>query len=57
MVALRVLHPPCVPIVIITSKASWIFLFRPVLIGAILLVLVATFYNNLFQNRRCPEYW
>lgn len=59
MIMARVLHPPAggVPIVMITSGATWLFLLRPVLIGSVLLVLVAMLYNNLFRNRRYPEYW
>lgn len=55
----RVLHPPAggVPIVMITAGADWLFIVRPVLIGSVVLVMVAVAYNNLFRNRRYPEYW
>lgn len=59
MVITRTLHPPAggVPIVIITAKAGWLFLLKPILIGSVTLVVVAILYNNLFRNRRYPEYW
>ncbi|HYF92530.1 MAG TPA: HPP family protein [Symbiobacteriaceae bacterium] len=37
--------------------APWVFLFSPVLIGSVLLVLMAVIYHNLFKSRRYPEYW
>jgi CBS-domain-containing membrane protein len=52
-------HPPAggVPIIIITSKAAWTFMFSPLLLGTLVLVAVGVFYNNLFKSRHYPQYW
>lgn len=53
------LHPPAgaTPLVVIMSKASWSFLFVPVLVGAIILVGCAVLFNNLVKDRTYPKYW
>jgi CBS-domain-containing membrane protein len=37
--------------------ADWDYLVFPSLIGSIILVIVAIFYNNLHKNRAYPQYW
>ncbi len=56
---LKVPHPPAGsnPFIVFLVGANWEFLFMPTLAGAILLVLVALFYNNLFKNISYPKYW
>ena len=56
---LNLAHPPAGsnPFIVFLVGANWEFLFIPTLIGAILLVLVALFYNNLSKERRYPKYW
>lgn len=53
------LHPPAgaTPLVVIMDKASWSFLFFPVLLGASILVACAVLFNNLARDRRYPLYW
>jgi CBS-domain-containing membrane protein len=49
---LKVLHPPAGsnPFIVFLVGANWEFLFMPTLVGSILLVLVALFYNNLSKD-------
>lgn len=59
MALTRTLHAPAGadPIVVITGNAGWGFLVSPVLLGSLAIVLVALLYNNLFENRRYPQFW
>lgn len=59
MQLLNVPHPPAGsnPFIVFLVGANWEFLFTPTLIGAILLVVVALFYNNLSKERSYPKYW
>ena len=59
MQLLRVPHPPAGsnPFIVFLVGANWEFLLTPTLIGAILLVLVALFYNNISKDRSYPKYW
>ncbi|WP_373960212.1 HPP family protein [Vibrio gigantis] len=58
----RAVHPPAGanPIVIAlagTSLVDWTFLFTPVLLGSIALVLVGIMLNNTSTQQRWPLYW
>jgi CBS-domain-containing membrane protein len=46
------LHPPAGanPIVILLAGASWTFLFAPVLLGAMVIVLLAFAYRRMSQK-------
>jgi CBS-domain-containing membrane protein len=59
MQLLKVPHPPAGsnPFIVFLVGANWEFLFIPTLVGAVLLVLVALFYNNLSSNRTYTRYW
>ncbi len=59
MQLLRIPHPPAGsnPLIVFIAGASWEFLLTPTLIGAILLVIVALFYNNISKDRSYPTYW
>jgi len=59
MQLLRVPHPPAGsnPFIVFLVGANWEFLFTPTLLGAILLVIIALFYNNLSNERHYPKYW
>lgn len=59
MQLLRVQHPPAGsnPFIVFLAEENWEFLIIPTLLGAILLVLVALFYNNLSKDRNYPKYW
>ena len=55
----RTVHPPAGsnPVIVMMSASGWPFLLTPTLIGAILLVIVAIFFNNLRKGRSYPKYW
>lgn len=59
MQLLRVPHPPAGsnPFIVFLAAPTWDFLWMPTLIGAILLVVVALFYNNISSDRSYPKYW
>ncbi len=59
MQLLNVPHPPAGsnPFIVFLASAEWDFLLMPSLMGAILLVAVALFYNNLAKDRHYPTYW
>ncbi len=59
MQLLKVSHPPAGsnPFIVFLVGANWEFLLTPTLLGAILLVVVALFYNNLSNERSYPKYW
>jgi CBS-domain-containing membrane protein len=59
MQLLKVPHPPAAsnPFIVFMVSASWSFLLIPTLIGSVLLVIVALFYNNLSKDRVYPKYW
>jgi CBS-domain-containing membrane protein len=59
MQLLRVSHPPAGsnPFIVFLAGANWEYLLTPTLVGAILLVLVALFYNNISKERSYPKYW
>ncbi|WP_044172816.1 HPP family protein [Flectobacillus major] len=55
----KTVHPPAGanPLVIVLSHAKWSFIFTPVLLGAVILVVVALFFNNAHKTRKYPRYW
>jgi len=59
MLASRTVHPPAGsnPLIVFLLGAPWEYLVFPTLIGSVILVVVALFYNNLHTNRSYPEYW
>lgn len=59
MILTRTVHPPAGsnPINVFLLDASFEFLFFPSLVGSIILVVVALFYNNLHKKRAYPQYW
>ncbi|MBQ0138319.1 MAG: HPP family protein [Kurthia sp.] len=52
-------HPPAGahPIIFILGAYNWAYLFSPVLIEAVIIVLVALVLNNLRSNRAYPVFW
>ncbi|MCQ6275591.1 HPP family protein [Bacillus sp. V3B] len=58
MTITKTIHPPAAAsaLVAINSQAGWEFLI-PIIIGTLLLVIISTIYNNLFQTRQYPKYW
>ncbi|MDR2091979.1 MAG: HPP family protein [Azoarcus sp.] len=59
MMATRTVHPPAGsnPVIIMLSAPAWSFLLTPTLLGAVALVLVALFFNNLATRKTWPRYW
>lgn len=59
MMLTRTVHPPAGsnPVIIFLTQPAWSFVLFPTLAGAILLVLVAIFYNNLVRKTIYPKYW
>ena len=55
----RTVHPPAGsnPVIVMLTAPGWSFLLTPTLLGALLLVLVALLFNNLFSERAYPKYW
>jgi CBS-domain-containing membrane protein len=50
------LHPPAGadPIVVILATASWPFLFMPVLVGALAIVIIGYLYHHAISRRNYP---
>ena len=59
MQILKVPHPPAGsnPFIVFLAAADWEFLFLPTLVGSVVLVIVALFYNNLSKEKTYPKYW
>lgn len=59
MMLTRTVHPPAGsnPVIVFLSHASWNFVLFPTLIGAVILVSIALFYNNATRSARYPKYW
>ena len=61
MVALKAIHPPAGA----TALLPWTFeamrnltwLFAPVLLGSVIIVLVGVIYNNVWSKRHYPAFW
>ncbi len=52
-------HPPAGanPLVVMMGDYDWNFLFSPVLIGSIIVVVFALIINNLRSDRHYPTFW
>jgi CBS-domain-containing membrane protein len=59
MMITRTVHPPAGsnPLIIMMLAPTWSFMLTPTLIGSIVLVLVALFFNNIPKQRNYPRYW
>lgn len=55
----KTLHPPggAVALVGVMSHASWNFLFTPVLVGSIIMVVCTVVFNNIVSKRHYPHHW
>ena len=55
----KTLHPPggAVALVGVMSQAKWSFLFTPVLLGSIILLICTVVFNNLMPGRSYPKHW
>lgn len=60
MLVTRVVHPPAGATALLgvtASQGNFLWIFAPVLVGALVLLLVALIVNNLDAQRSYPEYW
>jgi CBS-domain-containing membrane protein len=59
MFATRTVHAPAGanPVIIFLTQPGWSFLFAPVLLGAVGMVLVALLFNNAVRPGCYPLYW
>lgn len=61
MMLTKTTHPPAGadPLVVLLSSnvMGWSFLFMPVLLGSVVIVLFALIINNLFKKRKYPKFW
>lgn len=59
MMLTKTTHPPAGadPLVVILGEFSFSYLFTPVFIGSVIIVLFALVINNLRGNREYPTFW
>ncbi|MGL4739968.1 MAG: HPP family protein [Sarcina sp.] len=59
MILTKTTHPPAGadPIVTIMAGSSFGFLFKPVLLGAIVIVILGLIINNISKVRKYPTFW
>lgn len=53
------MHPPAGsdPVIVFLSQPGWSFLLFPTLMGALVVIAVALFYNDATHSARYPKYW
>ncbi len=60
MASTKTIHPPAGAtafLPLLNGITDWSWAFVPVGIGAVILVLIALLYNNLFTHQRYPAFW
>ncbi|MFY8148773.1 MAG: HPP family protein [Prochlorococcaceae cyanobacterium] len=59
MMATGTVHPPAGsnPVIVFLIQPGWAFLWMPTLAGALVVTLVALFYNNAVREGPYPRYW
>lgn len=59
MMLTKTTHPPAGgnPIIVILGAHSWSFLFIPIILGTVIIVLMALIFNNLQSDRVYPIFW
>lgn len=59
MLVTKTAHPPggATALVAVLSKASPMYIFTPVAVGVIILIVIALITNNLSPRRNYPKYW
>ena len=59
MMLTRTVHPPAGsnPVIVFLTQPTWGFILFPTLTGAMVLVVVALFYNNATRVAKYPKYW
>lgn len=55
----RTVHPPggAVALVGVMSNASWSFLWMPVFVGSLLIIMWTVIFNNVIAGRSYPHHW
>lgn len=55
----RTVHPPAgaVALVGVMSNVSWDFIFTPVLVGSVVMVLLACVISHLSATKSYPSHW
>lgn len=59
MLLTKTTHPPggATALFAVLSQAEPIYIFTPIMVGAIILVIIGVLVNNLSPKRRYPKYW
>ena len=59
MILTKTTHPPggATALFAVLSKAHPSYIMTPIMVGAVILVIVGLFVNNLSPNRNYPRYW
>lgn len=59
MMLTKTTHPPAGanPIIIMLGSYNWNYLWSPVLLGAVIIILIALILNNFRENRFYPTFW
>ena len=61
MMLTKTTHPPAGadPLVVLlsTGATGWSYLFTPVFLGSVVIVLIVLVINNLSKNRNYPTFW
>ncbi len=59
MMLTRTVHPPAGsnPVIIMLAQPDWWFLWMPTLSGALVLLVLALFFNNFLARKSYPRYW
>ena len=52
-------HPPggATALIAVHDHARWLFPLMPVAVGAVILVVIAVFANNIVNHRQYPKHW
>ncbi len=59
MLMTKTLHPPggATALIAVNSEQGWTFIFYPVFLGAVILLIVALVVNNMSDDRHYPKNW
>ena len=59
MLLSKTTHPPggATALFAVLSKANPIYIFTPIMVGAVILVIIGLLVNNLSPNKQYPRYW
>ncbi len=59
MMITHTVHPPASSntFAVFLLKPTWLFLLTPILLGSVLILIIALFYNNIVRASRWPKHW